>query len=423
MKKIVFLGVFIVVIIGAIISMIGYKYYNEKPVLELHGDKEVTLLVGNEYNELGSSATVNKKDISKNVKIDSEINTKKVGKYEIKYKVKYHKKEYEITRIVNVIDNVKPVIKLKGNAVVITQGEKYVEPGYKAVDNYDGDITKNVIVKNNINVKKVGDYKVLYTVKDSSNNEISVERKVIVNEKPVVKIVDSKESVIPTKQGTGHGVAILMYHYFYDKKAKQTENINDNYMEIRDFEAQMKYLHDKKFYFPTWKELADYVDGKINLPEKSVIVTCDDGDKSFFNLAIPILNKYNIKATGFIITSYPSAKKIPKYKSNNIIFESHTHDMHRGGCTGGHGGLFRCISHEKGVADLKSSIQVIGNNDVIAYPYGDVTANTLSITKEAGFKIGVTTRYGRAKKGMDKLMLPRVRMSKNISLNGFINSL
>ena len=124
MKKIVFLGVFIVVIIGAIISMIGYKYYNEKPVLELHGDKEVTLLVGNKYNELGSSATVNKKDISKNVKIDSEINTKKVGKYEIKYKVKYHKKEYEITRIVNVIDNVKPVIKLKGNAVVITQGEK-----------------------------------------------------------------------------------------------------------------------------------------------------------------------------------------------------------------------------------------------------------------------------------------------------------
>lgn len=423
MKKIVLLGVLIIIIVGTIGGMLYIKYNSEKPVLEITGDKEITLSVGNEYTEEGSTATVNKKDISKNIKIDSNLDTKKIGKYEVKYTIKYHKKEYEVTRIVNVVDTTKPVIKLKDNAVVINQGEKYVEPGYKAIDNYDGDITKNVVVKNNININKVGEYKVVYTVNDSSNNSVSVERKVIVKEKPVVKQTDTTQSVVPTKTGTGHGVAILMYHYFYDKTAKNNETINDNYMEIRDFEAQMKYLHDKKYYFPTWKEIADYADGKINLPEKSVVVTCDDGDKSFFNLAIPILNKYNIKATGFIITSYPSAKKIPKYKSDNIIFESHTHDMHRGGCTGGHGGLFRCISHDKGVADLTKSIQVIGNNDVIAYPYGDVTENTLSITKEAGFKVGVTTRYGRAKKGMDRLQLPRVRMSKNISLTGFINSL
>ena len=97
--------------------------------------------------------------------------------------------------------------------------------------------------------------------------------------------------------------------------------------------------------------------------------------------------------------------------------------MHRGGCTGGHGGLFRCISHDKGVDDLKQSVEAIGNKDVLAYPYGDVTANVLSITKEVGFKIGVTTKYGRAKKGMDKLQLPRVRVSKSTKIAGFKASL
>ena len=59
----------------------------------------------------------------------------------------------------------------------------------------------------------------------------------------------------------------------------------------------------------------------------------------------------------------------------------------------------------------------------MAYPYGDVTDNVLKITKASGIKLAFTTKYGKVYKGMDKLQLPRVRMSRGVSLKGFINSI
>ena len=146
----------------------------------------------------------------------------------------------------------------------------------------------------------------------------------------------------------------------------------------------------------------------------------DDGHKSIYTYAIPLLEKYKVKATAFIITSKDNAKKIKKYTNHEYIeFQSHTHNMHQGGCSGGHGGLFRCISYDKGLADLKKSIEFLGKSDALAYPFGDVTKNVLTITKDANFKVGVTTQWGYAKKGADPLQLPRVRMYKGIALSTF----
>ena len=146
----------------------------------------------------------------------------------------------------------------------------------------------------------------------------------------------------------------------------------------------------------------------------------DDGHASIYKYAIPLLEKYKVKATAFIITSKSGASKIKKYKDHEYIeFQSHTHNMHQGGCSGGHGGLFRCINYDKGLADLQSSIDYLGTNDAIAYPYGDVTKNVLKITEAANFKIGVTTKWGYAKKGADPLQLPRIRMYKSMALSTF----
>ena len=419
MKKFIIIVILLLVVVGGVF---GFKYYNEKPILALTGEDYLTISVNDKYRDDGATAKVHNKDLTGSITMENKLDISKIGKYDILYNLKYHNKEYTVKREVEVVDKEVPSIAITGEDIVITQGEEYKELGYKAADNYDGDITSKVEVSNNIDVSKPGTYEVKYTVKDESGNETVKVRKVTVKEKiPVIS--DTTKTVSSNKAGTGHGVAILMYHYFYDATQKTDETINDNYVEIKNFEKQMKYLHDNNYYFPTWQELADYIDGKINLPTKSVIVTCDDGHKSFFNLAIPILNKYNIKATGFIITSKPSAQKIPKYRSENINFQSHTHNMHRAGCTGGRGGLFRCISHDKGVADLKESIKITGSSDAIAYPFGDITENTLAITKDAGFKIGVTIKYGRAKKGMDKLQLPRIRVSRGTSMNSFIGSL
>ena len=59
---------------------------------------------------------------------------------------------------------------------------QYVEVGATAIDNYDGDITDDIIITNNVDLTKPGEYKVIYEVKDSSNNEKKVERIVNVQE-------------------------------------------------------------------------------------------------------------------------------------------------------------------------------------------------------------------------------------------------
>lgn len=245
------------------------------------------------------------------------------------------------------------------------------------------------------------------------------------NENTIENKPERESKAIPLANGekSNNSLAVLMYHYFYDESKGETGK-NSNWMEISKFEEQLKYLKDNDYYYPTWQEVADFVDGKIDLPEKSVVITMDDGNKSVYNLVISLLDKYNIPATAFIITKKFDTSNLEKYKKSMIDFESHTNNMHRGGGTIGHGGIFPALSLEEGVADLKESIEKLGGNaGALAYPYGDCTERTKQAAEQAGFKVAFTTVNKKVKPGMDKYELPRVRMYKEITLKGFANSI
>lgn len=416
-------------ILTIILGISSLSYFLIKPQILLDGEKEIVLKVGETYQEDGAQTRIFDKEISKKYTKKGSIDTNTIGEYTIEYTtdIPYLFNKDSVKRTIHVIDSEAPSIKLKESDITMYLGDEYREPGFNAIDSYDGNLTDKVEITNNINEKLPGTYTIDYKVTDSSGNTTIEKRKVTIKERETTTTKKTVNTNI-TKKTTNKvntkakGVAILMYHYFYDKDAGESGK-NSNYMEIHAFEEQMKYLHDNNYYFPSWQEIADYVDGKITLPAKSIVVTIDDGQYTFFNLALPILNKYNITATPFIITNKAGGKKVAKYQYPNINYQSHTHAMHTGGCSGGRGGLFRCIDHDKGVADLKKSIEIVGHNDAIAYPFGDVTDNVLSITKDAGFKVGVTIKYGKAKPGMDRYQLPRIRMYKGMSLSAFKNSI
>lgn len=86
-----------------------------------------------------------------------------------------------------VVDNIPPTIELTDNEIVISINDKIEEPGYKAFDNIDGDITSKVIITNNINNKKEGIYKITYEVTDSSNNKTTITRKVTVEKNKITR--------------------------------------------------------------------------------------------------------------------------------------------------------------------------------------------------------------------------------------------
>ena len=97
------------------------------------------------------------------VKTTNEVDTSKLGTYYVTYKVKYKNKTYTKTRTVNVVDLTSPVININNKIVNMCEGKKVDDFKYVALDNYDGNITKNV-------EEKMTKKYLILTVKDSSGN-------------------------------------------------------------------------------------------------------------------------------------------------------------------------------------------------------------------------------------------------------------
>ena len=198
----------------------------EKPVIELFGDKTITIKVGDTYKEPGAVATDNVDgDITKKIKITGKVDTKKEGEYVIKYtvsdkagnkatverKVIVEKKEEEPkednkdTPTDNNTNNdsnnntnnntnndnnnyyrdtIAPIITFNisdayqnictGNSVNISANGPY---GYVARDNVDGNITSRVSITGDTGIINTpGVYNLYYTVTDSSGNRANASK-------------------------------------------------------------------------------------------------------------------------------------------------------------------------------------------------------------------------------------------------------
>lgn len=78
-------------------------------------------------------------------------------------------------------DTIAPNIFIDGNNPLIhTLNATYVEPGYTAEDNHDGDITSRVTSTTTVNIDKTGTYEVVYTVSDDAGLSGTATREVIV---------------------------------------------------------------------------------------------------------------------------------------------------------------------------------------------------------------------------------------------------
>jgi uncharacterized repeat protein (TIGR02543 family) len=215
------------------------------------------------------------------------------------------------------------------------------------------------------------------------------------------------------------GLPVLMYHWFYDLEQGDPAptTLLNNWMKTSEFEAEVAGLVDAGYYFPDWDEVYAYVLGEIDLPGKSIVITIDDGKKSFYEYAIPILEEYGARGTGFIIAQKVTKKKVKKYSSDLISLQSHTYAMHGG--TGGDG-LIELLPFEEAVTDLTSAAAILGTTDALAYPYGYYDDEAVRVVGAAGIRMAFGTSGGRVYPGMDPLRLPRVRVSSAQSSEAFL---
>ncbi len=105
----------------------------------------------------------------------------------------------------------------------------------------------------------------------------------------------------------------------------------------KTLEEQLKWLTDNGYYYPSWFELRAYIDGTHSLPAKSVVLTFDDGQYGFLDYGIPLLEKYKVPATAFLIGDNDNTEEIIHEKASPYIdFQNHSYAMHTGGSTAIH---------------------------------------------------------------------------------------
>lgn len=192
---------------------------------KLNGNYTDIVNYNEEYKDLYVQALKND-EVIKDIDVSSNYNENKVGSYIISYTIKlndyYNKRLY---RVLEVIDNQKPIINLIGdNKITINYGETYIEPGFNATDNYDGDISKKVKIKNSVDTKKSGNYKITYTISDSSGNKTKAVREVVVNEKEE-KVV-KQEPKMKQKDGITYVNGILLVNKKYSLPKDYDPGVN-----------------------------------------------------------------------------------------------------------------------------------------------------------------------------------------------------
>ena len=260
-------------------------------------------------------------DLSKYIELKGNIDTSKLGEYNLNVKIKYliynFNKNYKIT----VVDKIEPIIKLEGNEIGIAcPGKEYVEEGYTASDNYDGDISDKVQIK-------LEDNKVIYSVSDSSNNSYKIER-----------IIEYKDETSPTITLNGNETVYLYVGNNYNEqgyvaldncdgdisdKVEVTSNVDTSKVGTYKITYTVKDAYDnsasvdrtiivrKKNVYNT------YGDGTIYL-------TFDDGPSYLTGQILDILDEEGVKTTFFVCGANEYTKRA--YNSGHTIgLHSNTH--------------------------------------------------------------------------------------------------
>lgn len=364
--------------------------------LKLNGESEVIVNIGQTYEDEGTN--VDKAQVS------GEVDTSKEGDYTVKYTYK----EQEVERIVHVVNPDNLIVGLRGSEkTIVKQGDPYIESGAFGIDKNSG-VLDDFEISGQVDTETPGEYGIIYTFKSG------YVRKEIVRQVEVVAKDEFKANT--------DGIPVMMYHYVYTESDKP-EKLNSNYISDKKLEEQLKYLKNEGYYFPSFRELRAYADGKISLPQKSVILTFDDGQKGFLNYGVSLLNKYKVPATSFLIGIKDGESKIKTYASPYVAFESHSYNMHRAGGNIGHGGVISALSKEQIVEDLKQQIDMVGSDNAFAYPYGDVTEDAKEAVAEAEIQCAFTTAYGKVHVGDDYREFSRVRVHGTNSLDSYIAGL
>lgn len=304
--------------------------------VQLLGEKEATQEYGQPYQDPGVVVSMRgslfwKKGFRPKhakLKVTGKVDENHLGKYTLSYSASMFHWHGSTQRSVQVVDTQCPVITLEED----TQGKphpggKYQEPGYKAWDNCDGDITDRV-------VRKEARGKITYAVVDSSGNPATAERE--------IPYYDPQPPVISLEGGETY--AITVGTFYEDPGYHAMDDVDGDLTGQVTVEGEVNWLQPG--VYPVVYTVSDAYQNvatvtrnvevvaqprpeKILPQEKTIYLTFDDGPGPYTKQLLDVLDAYGVKATFFVTDSgYDSVMKeiVDRGHSIGIHTVSHKYD-------------------------------------------------------------------------------------------------
>jgi len=207
-----------------------------------------------------------------------------------------------------------------------------------------------------------------------------------------------------------------MYHAISFKE-------NDTlHVRPENFSKQIEFLNKNGYLVISLNELVQGIKTGHKFSRKTVVITFDDGFEDNFLYAFPVLAKYDMSATIFLITDYIdvrdgylSGDQIRLMSRNNIDFGGHTRSNVYLPSVEDTDELWNEIS------GCKEDVATITDKEVefFCYPIGGFNESVKNAVKKSGYKAACTTNRGKDRLNRDLYELKRVKVTNSDGVKPF----
>ncbi|HEX5789702.1 MAG TPA: polysaccharide deacetylase family protein, partial [Luteolibacter sp.] len=209
-------------------------------------------------------------------------------------------------------------------------------------------------------------------------------------------------------------VVVLGYHEFSSSEPETEMRIN-----TAKFRKQMEFIRDSGYTVVSLADFSAWKRGEKSIPDKSVLITLDDGWKSVYDEAYPILREFKFPFTLFLYTNYIngggkalSTAMIREMVKNGATIASHSVShpypvVFRRYRNKGAEQYATFLRKEMGESKKLLESKFPGKIHGYSYPGGYVTEEMWPILTELGYQIAFTIQPAKTTIETPALAIPR----------------
>ena len=217
---------------------------------------------------------------------------------------------------------------------------------------------------------------------------------------------------------------VLMYHRFIEDEAEK--GIHGTWIRLELFEKHLRLIKRLGFETLTFQDFQEkgFIH-RLSPEKKFLMITADDGYRDNLTRMLPLLKKYGMKATVFIVSNETHNRWDTDHPTNpdtrvELLTPEEIRRVDQSGVIeiGGH-----TLSHAKldEITPEEQRLEIIGNKKQLeeivghpllcfAYPYGNLNESAKREAQAAGYAFAVATDSGPRVLHQDRFQIRRINV-------------